>query len=77
MDQIGSVSGQAEEKVTTPVGKFGDPAAAFRPLTMHQAASRITMFGHRINNAVLVATGRPDAAYLQPPQTCRTHRLGR
>lgn len=36
---------------TSPVGKCGDLAVTDRRLTMHQAASSITAFGHRMSKS--------------------------
>ena len=48
MDLVITLTGEGEESVKAPVGKCGDRVAAYCPLTMHQAASLITMFRHRI-----------------------------
>ncbi|MGI9450482.1 MAG: hypothetical protein ACR2QH_07590, partial [Geminicoccaceae bacterium] len=51
MHQEAIVAQAGKERVTTPVGKCDDLTAANGALTMHQAALKIRVFGHRISNA--------------------------
>jgi hypothetical protein len=51
---------QTDNVITTPVDKCGDPVAANRQLTMHQAVSPITMFGHRISKGRILLMAVSD-----------------
>jgi hypothetical protein len=51
MDQKGSLFHEAEDKVNAPAGKSGDFATFCLALTLRQAASPITVFGLRLDNA--------------------------
>lgn len=69
---IGAYDGD-DSFITTPVGKCGDRAATSRPLTMHQAASPITMFGHRSSRIstrptyILPSSGSDTIPSVAPP----------